>query len=282
MNQRNGRIIAGAIVAVLIAFSALWVACGGALTSLPEQLATQPEASQSVDDRERSELHRALEQAAAELLDRMKGQDAAFVSSLASALDEGFYQTTGYHHADLGVDPRSVAQWLLDGFDYTVQDITLGDAEGAVEVSIVHRDGSELLSAFYDRAYEFFASSEAEGLDETAARARMGQLYQEAMNATTTTAQTDARLDFALEDGAWRVDDTDYETLLSRLFDVYGEESGGANAPGNEQGRDSAESRPSSPLSESSPSASNGNDGTAGALSADDAQEDALSSGSGR
>lgn len=219
--QQLGRIAAGAVLVVLIVFFALWIALGGGFSPYLDQTDARQNSQQAHEDDDSSEERLALEQEATSLLDEMKGLDDDFVVHLAAFLDEGFLQATGYHHADLGLDPRDVARWLLDGFDYDITDVSLAGNEGSISLAITHRDGSALLSDFYDRAYDFFSSPESAGLDETAARARMGELYRASMDATTAKEDVDAHLDFTRENGRWRVDDSEFDDMKERLFGIF-------------------------------------------------------------
>lgn len=229
--QQIERIAAGAVLVVLVALFALWIALGGGSSPYLDQTDARSNSQQAHEDNDSSDERLALEREATSLFDEMKDLNDDFVVHLAASLDEGFLQTTGYHHADLGLDPRDVARWLLDGFDYDITDVSLAGNEGSVSLVITHRDGSALLSDFYNRAYDFFSSPESTGLDETAARARMGELYRASMDATTAKEDVDAHLDFTLENGRWRVDNSEFDDLEERLFGIF-EQNGSKDADG--------------------------------------------------
>ena len=216
-----GKVLAVLIVILVALAAAAWVFAGNTLHETYLQPAAADLDGQSVEDRERTADHQALEQETTRLLDRMKDQNEAFVSRISRMLDEGFYDTTGYRHADLGVNPEDVSRWMLENFDYRILDITPGNDTGTVSVSIQYRDATALVSAFYDRAYDFFNSPDALGMDETAARARMGEIYLDAMGETDAMASLSTTLTFEREEGAWTVDEESFERIVEELFDVY-------------------------------------------------------------
>lgn len=212
-------------VAIVIAVVAALALIALALVSIG---AVQPqgESRESIEQRELADAQRssdgmAVEAIATELFDQMKAHDSAFVSSLATHVDEGFYTLTGYRHADLGVDATMLASWMLADFDYHIDGVYVEGDTATVYATITVRDALSMVNSFYSKAYDYFNSSAALGLDEEAAKARMGQLYQEALAEPAELRAFNATFAFEKKEGAWAVSQDSFNTELSLMFGVY-------------------------------------------------------------
>lgn len=172
-------------------------------------------------DAQRSSDGMAVESIAIELLDQMKSQDSAFVASLATHVDEGFYTLTGYHHADLGVDPTMLAIWMLTDFDYDLDGVYAEGDTATVYATVTVRDALTMANSFYNKAYDYFNSPAALGLDEEAAKTRMGELYQEALAEPAQIRNFNATFEFEKRDGDWAIRQDSFNTELSLMFGVY-------------------------------------------------------------
>ena len=258
-NTKSGTIVAVAIVLVTAALLAVWTAAGNATSDVYQNpdvpAATEREPEEQTGP---SENQLALERAADELFSQMADGDPSFVAQLAQRLDDDFFQATGYRHADLGMDAASLARWMLEDFRYEIATATVGTNTGVVSVSFDHRAGRAMVSNFYDLAYDFFASPEAEGLDEASARLRMGELYRQALNESTAMDSVHTQLTFTRIDGVWHPNDDALESLLDKLFGVY------RTADGKERADDESADTPSG--LEAAPA---GQDGAASGTTAD-------------
>lgn len=172
-------------------------------------------------DAQRSSDGMAVEAIATELLDQMKSQDPAFISSLATHVDEGFSTLTGYRHADLGVDPTMLATWMLADFDYDLDGVYAEGDTASVYATVTVRDAMTMVNSFYNKAYDYFNSSAALGLDEEAAKTRMGGFYQEALAEPAQTRSFNATFEFEKRDGDWAIRQDSFNTELSLMFGVY-------------------------------------------------------------
>lgn len=224
-DERGERGLPARTVAIVIAVVAALALIALALVSIG---AVQPqgESRESIEQRELADAQRssdgmAVEAIATELFDQMKAHDSAFVSSLATHVDEGFYTLTGYRHADLGVDATMLASWMLADFDYGIDGVYVEGDTATVYATITVRDALSMVNSFYSKAYDYFNSSAALGLDEEAAKARMGQLYQEALAEPAELRTFNATFEFEKKEGAWAVSQDSFNTELSLMFGVY-------------------------------------------------------------
>ena len=124
-------------------------------------------------------------------LDKLKNQDPAFVQQLAAQLDAEFADSAGYSLAELGVDPVAFVQWLLADFDYQLDGTyTNSDGTGTTYADVTMCDVYAFASTFMTDATAFSRSTEAGSMDEAAMKAKLGELFNAAMEKTTDTTES--------------------------------------------------------------------------------------------
>ena len=152
-------------------------------------------------------------------LDKLKNQDPAFVQQLAAQLDAEFADSAGYSLAELGVDPVAFVQWLLADFDYQLDGTyTSSDGTGTTYADVTMRDVYAFASTFMTDATAFSRSTEAGSMDEAAMKAKLGELFNAAMEKTTDTTESYIGVDLVKQGDAWVIDEESWADETELLF----------------------------------------------------------------
>lgn len=172
----------------------------------------------------------AEEQAMADLvsteLNKYKNADSAVLSALGAEYDdEGLVTIDGVDMglSDLGIDPNEVAAWATTDFDYSIDGVYI-DSEGTtatVYVNTAERDFFEMNMLFNDLLDEYVSSGAADAADFETAKAKVAELYGQAMAESTTMADYYAAFDMVNEGGTWRIDEDSLEEELDYMFSTF-------------------------------------------------------------
>lgn len=170
-----------------------------------------------------TEAEQQAEAAATAELDKLVNQDEATVQYLASELDEGFTEAMDVSHTDLGIDPADLARWMLTDLTYTPDGVYVyeEDGEGTMYADIEMRDSYAFMLNFYDKVNTLDGSEEVKTMTEDEAKARIGELYYEAMDETTDMTTYYATVDLVKEGDQWVVDQDSWEEELDYMFGIY-------------------------------------------------------------
>lgn len=170
-----------------------------------------------------TEAEQQAEAAATAELDKLVNQDEATVQYLASELDEGFTEAMDVSHTDLGIDPADLARWMLTDLTYTPDGVYVyeEDGEGTMYADIEMRDSYAFMLNFYDKVNALNGSEEVKTMTEDEAKARIGELYYEAMDETTDMTTYYATVDLVKEGDQWVVDQDSWEEELDYMFGIY-------------------------------------------------------------
>lgn len=170
-----------------------------------------------------TEAEQQAEAAATAELDKLVNQDEATVQYLASELDEGFTEAMDVSHTDLGIDPADLARWMLTDLTYTPDGVYVyeEDGEGTMYADIEMRDSYAFMLNFYDKVNALNSSEEVKTMTEDEAKARIGELYYEAMDETTDMTTYYATVDLVKEGDQWVVDQDSWEEELDYMFGIY-------------------------------------------------------------
>lgn len=170
-----------------------------------------------------TEAEQQAEAAATAELDKLVNQDEATVQYLASELDEGFTEAMDVSHTDLGIDPADLARWMLTDLTYTPDGVYVyeEDGEGTMYADIEMRDSYAFMLNFYDKVNALNGSEEVKTMTKDEAKARIGELYYEAMDETTDMTTYYASIDLVKEGDQWVVDQDSWEEELDYMFGIY-------------------------------------------------------------
>jgi len=172
----------------------------------------------------------AEEQAIADLvsteLDKYKNADSAVLSALGAEYDdEDLVTIDGVDMSlrDLGIDPNEVAVWATTDFDYSIDSVYI-DSDGAtatVYVDTTERDFFEMGMLFNDLLDEYISSGAADAADLETAKAKVGELYGQAMAESTAMTDYYAAFDMVNEGGTWRIVEDSLEEELDYVFSTF-------------------------------------------------------------
>lgn len=172
----------------------------------------------------------AEEQAIADLvsaeLDKYKNADSAALSALGAEYDDEDIVTidgADMSLSDLGIDPNEVAAWATTDFDYSIDSVYI-DSDGAtatVYVDTTERDFFEMGMLFNDLLNEYVSSGAADTADLETAKAKVGELYAQAMAESTAMTDYYAAFDIVNEGGTWRILEDSLEEELDYVFSTF-------------------------------------------------------------
>lgn len=157
-------------------------------------------------------------------LDQLKNQDEEIVNYLAAELDEGFEESMGVTHAELGTSSVDLARWMLTDFSYSYDGVYVDDEEGTATMyaDLEMRDSFMFMNNFYDLANDFVNSGEADSMTAEQASKRLGEYYNQAMDETTDMTSYYTAIDFVKNaDGTWSVDEDEWDKELGYMFGIY-------------------------------------------------------------
>lgn len=159
--------------------------------------------------------------------DKLLSQDPQTMSAIAAHLDEEMRDMTerefppnGMSLTELGVDPTKLASWVLQNASYTVDDVYVYSAIGEADATVTFTvpDDAQFASAFSTAYYAKVSALDPASptyLDDS--KAAVGQALDDAMAATTGTAEVRVYNELDLAGGSWTLENDWYEDL----FDGY-------------------------------------------------------------
>ena len=157
-------------------------------------------------------------------LDQLKNQDPALVDYIATNLDQGFADSMGISHEEMGSSAEAVATWMLTDFNYEFDGVYVDEESGTATMyaDLEMRDSFAFMNNFYELADDFVSSGEAESMTAEEAAARLGELYNQAMDETSDMTSYYTAIDFVKQsDGTWAVDEGAWEDELGFMFGIY-------------------------------------------------------------
>lgn len=148
-------------------------------------------------------------------LDRVKELDDATVEELVSSMGTIGLET-------YGIEASDVVRSLLDGFDYTIDDITVDDegTSAVASVSVTCKSASDFTERINQAATDLATElmNDPSGLelisDEEALNARIGEVVMETLD-EVELQQTSIEIDYSKTDDGWTASDA---SELAQIF----------------------------------------------------------------
>ena len=148
-------------------------------------------------------------------LDRVKELDDATVEGLVSSMGTIGLET-------YGIEASDVVRSLLDGFDYTIDDITVDDegTSAVASVSVTCKSASDFTERINQAATDLATElmNDPSGLellsDEEALNARIGEVVMETLD-EVELQQTSIEIDYSKTDDGWTASDA---SELAQIF----------------------------------------------------------------
>ena len=148
-------------------------------------------------------------------LDRVKELDDATVEELVGSMGSLGLET-------YGIEASDVVRSLLDGFDYTIDDITVDDegTSAVASVSVTCKSASDFTERINQAATDLATElmNDPSGLelisDEEALNARIGEVVMETLD-EVELQQTSIEIDYSKTDDGWTASDA---SELAQIF----------------------------------------------------------------
>lgn len=148
-------------------------------------------------------------------LDRVKELDDATVEELVGSMGTIGLET-------YGIEASDVVRSLLDGFDYTIDDITVDDegTSAVASVSVTCKSASDFTERINQAATDLATElmNDPSGLellsDEEALNARIGEVVMETLD-EVELQQTSIEIDYSKTDDGWTASDA---SELAQIF----------------------------------------------------------------
>lgn len=148
-------------------------------------------------------------------LDRVKELDDATVEELVGSMGTLGLET-------YGIEASDVVRSLLDGFDYTIDDITVDDegTSAVASVSVTCKSASDFTERINQAATDLATElmNDPSGLellsDENALNARIGEVVMETLD-EAELQQTSIEIDYSKTDDGWTASDA---SELAQIF----------------------------------------------------------------
>lgn len=148
-------------------------------------------------------------------LDRVKELDDATVEELVGSMGTLGLET-------YGIEASDVVRSLLDGFDYTIDDITVDDegTSAVASVSVTCKSASDFTERINQAATDLATElmNDPSGLellsDENALNARIGEVVMETLD-EVELQQTSIEIDYSKTDDGWTASDA---SELAQIF----------------------------------------------------------------
>lgn len=132
---------------------------------------------------------------------------------------EGIESSAGEDFEDLGIDPKEFASSYLEGFDYTVNDVTVDGDTATANVSITVKSMGDIVNEFQLKFTEYLSTADLSTISGE------DELYQQAgqllMDATASAEPKTVECDFTYtkdENGVWSADESAETELVNALM----------------------------------------------------------------
>lgn len=189
MRNRIARIIGRSLLVTLVA------ACGIALAACSQT----PDPEQVVRDQITSAL------------DQVRNLDDATIDEVMEAMDTSALEP-------YGVDGTELVKSLFDGFDYSIESVTVDGDTAVAEVSVTAKNATSLYGEIESLSLDLMNDPSILEIatDEQALNQRVGELVMQAMDDIQPETKT-IELNFSQVDGDWEMDLAS-GAVLSQIF----------------------------------------------------------------
>ena len=124
-----------------------------------------------------------------------KSLDDAVLSEIAAKAEQDGLN-------DLGISGQDYASAVLDGFDYSIDDITVNEQAATVSMTVVSKSKTDFYNKLNDAVSAFVANPGTEALSEGEKDTQMGSITMQAFEQTETVGES-IQLQFQLQGTTW-------------------------------------------------------------------------------
>ncbi|MDO4443411.1 MAG: DUF4190 domain-containing protein [Slackia sp.] len=219
--------IIGIVASVLvgIVYIAATVGVYSALTSYDyDELSSDYTPPASIDSSSASTFS-AEEQVIADevtaLLDKAAVKDPAFIQELTQEFEEDSAESLGMAWSEMGADPAVLADWATTDFQYEVSSVYIKEDTATAYVDTTEHDVLGFMILFSEKLNEYQKSGAADSASGADVKAKIGEIFNEAMVETTEATTYCAAIDFNLVNGEWVVDEDSLEEEFDYMFGTF-------------------------------------------------------------
>lgn len=166
------------------------------------------------DDQEQAAISVANEQ-----LDSLAAGDHAMLEAIGAMANEGFTDSLDVTMEECGIDPVEYARIMTSGLTYQVSYVVVDEESGGfVSYDVSCRDIFDVLDEFSDSLTDLQYSGAANTMADDQLKARIGELFMQAVNDADFEDDFYVSLDMAYENGAWVIDQATWDSEMDYLF----------------------------------------------------------------
>ncbi|MCH4184235.1 MAG: DUF4190 domain-containing protein [Eggerthellaceae bacterium] len=159
----------------------------------------------------------ACKKATSDALDSEISQLSSASDQFASEVDSSFYEASGMHLSDFGIEPSQMAKWMFSDITYQVGDVEIDGTDARVGVVVSTRDVQAFTNKATNDITAYASKHFEEGFSSDTYKA-IGKIIVEDMNATGTTPQPTAYVQLSKTNGEWQVDQDALDDTFSSFF----------------------------------------------------------------
>lgn len=130
-----------------------------------------------------------------EKFDAYKTLDDAVLSNIASKAEQDGL-------GDLGISGQDYASAVLNGFDYSIDDITVDEKAATVSMTIVSKSRTDFYNKLNEAVSAFMANPDTESMSAEEKDAQVGSITMQAFEQTETVSEN-VQLQFQLQGNTW-------------------------------------------------------------------------------
>ena len=145
-------------------------------------------------------------------LDPIKNLDQDVVDELTSALEE-------LDLDDYGLTTDEYLSSLLDGFDYSIDSITVSDDESTAtaSVTITCKSFSDATSLASELSEDFVENNDIDDMSDDEYKAEIGEILMQALDETEATSTT-CEFSYTQTDGTWAMTSDTEDEIYNAFF----------------------------------------------------------------
>ncbi len=130
-----------------------------------------------------------------EELDTFKNQDESAMSSIATVMEnEGLNE--------MGIDSQEFAAAVLDGFDYSIDDVQVNGDTANATVTIISKSSSDFTNRVNEVAQTLTADPDLASMTDEEKMNKLGEAVMQAFDETEIVTET-ATIEYKLNDNMW-------------------------------------------------------------------------------
>lgn len=151
-------------------------------------------------------------------LDQLKSADADVMADLVSSIEAGVGSSNLAQLESMGLTSQSIVESMLDGFDYTIKDVTVNGDDAVAEVTVKAKNFSEFMTDLSDVVSELMSDpSQLAGMSEDQIMTTVGDKVKDVL-ANLPLVDSTIDLEYEKEGNVWEPTSAATSALSSVFF----------------------------------------------------------------